>query len=424
MGLLVAAMPLRQRARPSRPATAELPSRRQIASMPAVLDSNPYQRLLYQELALHGFGLSKCAAFTLRRLWKARRDVRFVHFHWPQRQWRAGRAPRALHGPLSWLKLCIFALRLGCARRLGYRIVWTIHQVYPHESSSRRRDRAGARLLARASHLLLAHDAATLAQARRELGAAVRNAHVVPHGSYVGAYPPGRARAEVRRELGIAPDALVFLSFGSLRAYKELELLVEAFRAAAIPGARLVIAGAGRSKAAVTGAIADDPRIVSRFGYVPDANVAELFAAADAAVVTRGDGGTSGALILALSMGLPAIVARRPAYLDLIDGECAGWSFAPSDAGELRDALEAAARSEQRQLRGRAALERARSMSWAASGERTADLLRRLLQETQAGASAAAGVRGIGGFFLGMVGSAPHFLRSLVAGRHQQKDPR
>jgi hypothetical protein len=31
----------------------------------------------------------------------------------------------------------MFGLRLAAARGLGYRIVWTVHQVYPHETESR-----------------------------------------------------------------------------------------------------------------------------------------------------------------------------------------------------------------------------------------------------------------------------------------------
>ena len=52
-------------------------------------------------------------------------------------------------------------------------------------------------------------------------------------------------------------------------------------------------------------AAAADERIKPLLEFIPDERVSELFAASDAAVCPRQDGGTSGALILALSMGVP-----------------------------------------------------------------------------------------------------------------------
>ena len=160
----------------------------------------------------------------------ARSSVGFLHFHWPESLYRYGRGPARLRPLLSRVKLALFAARLAAARLLGYRIVWTIHQLYPHESVDRALERRGARFLARASDLLIAHDHWTAAQARvRSSRFAGRKIAVVPHGSYIGAYPEGRPRSEVRSELGLPQDSFVFLCFGELRAYKDVELLLAAF---------------------------------------------------------------------------------------------------------------------------------------------------------------------------------------------------
>jgi beta-1,4-mannosyltransferase len=290
-------------------------TRAAIASFPAPLERNPYQRLLYAQLTAHGFPLVAAGRLRFRWLWQARRSVRFLHFHWPQGYWRYNRSPRRLRRPMSWVTAAVFVARLQAARLLGYRIVWTVHQVYPHEIDGRRLDRLGTRALARASDLLLAHDAGTAEVVRHELGSAARKLEIVPHGSYIGVYPEGRPRAEVRRALGIAEGAFVFLCFGELRAYKEVDSLLRAFRAAALPDAVLVVAGTvvnDEQAAAVRQAAEADARIRPLLEPVPDEGVTELFGAADAAVLTRRDGGTSGALILALSFGVPVVAARRP----------------------------------------------------------------------------------------------------------------
>ena len=214
----------------------------------------------------------------------------------------------------------------------------------PHEGGGRL-DRAGARVLARNCDLLLAHDEATAADARARLGRAARNVEIVPHGNYRGVYPAGRPREEARAELGIAPDAFTFLCFGEIRAYKGIDRLLEAFTAAELPGARLVIAGRPvdqASDAAVREAAARDPRIVPLLGFVPDERVTELFAAGDAAVLSRKPG-TSGSLLLALSLDTPVVAPRAPAYDDLLDGGAAGWLFDAAEPGALAAALASAA---------------------------------------------------------------------------------
>jgi beta-1,4-mannosyltransferase len=347
-----------------------------LASFPSVLATNPYQRLLYAELEKLGIPVEPRARFDLGWLLRARRRVRYLHFHWPQGFYRLAWAPRVL-APLG---LALFALRLLAARLLGYRIAWTVHQPRPHESGGARVDRTGHRLLARASHVLLAHDRATADATERELGIPASRLKVVPHGSYVGVYPPGRPREVVRAELGIPEEAFAFLCFGDLRAYKAVELLLAGFASASLPAAVLVVAGSPRSAAdaeAVRGAAATDDRIRPLLAFIPDERVAELFGACDAGVLPRSDGGTSGALVLALSLGLPPVAARLPAYEELTGGEEeAGWLFDPGDAASLGRALERAARDPaEARAKGAAALERARGLRWSEIGAQTAALL-------------------------------------------------
>jgi glycosyltransferase involved in cell wall biosynthesis len=270
-------------------------------------------------------------------------------------------------------------VRLAVARLLGYRIVWTIHQVYPHETADRDLDRRAALTLARRADLLLALDAATADSARAELGQAARTVHVIPHGSYLDVYPPGRPRSTVRAELGIADDAFVFLHFGLLRAYKDVDLLLAAFESADVPNGILVIAGFAQDKelSHLLARRAREPRIRLYRGFVPVERVAELYDACDAAVLPRSDGGTSGSLVLALSMSTPVIAADTRTYRDLTDEGDAGWLFRPGDVSSLRFALEQAGRDpEEGRRRGAIAGLVAARLDWEPIAEQTAALLR------------------------------------------------
>ena len=111
-------------------------------------------------------------------------------------------------------------------------------------------------------------------------------------------------------------------------------------------------------------------------GFVPERSVRELFEGCDAAVLGRSDGGTSGSLVLALSMGLPAVVPDRDAYRELVDGGRAGWLFEPGDAASLSSALSAAAsRPDVAGLMGTAAYRRAERASWREAAALTAQVL-------------------------------------------------
>jgi glycosyltransferase involved in cell wall biosynthesis len=350
-----------------------------IASFPPILATNPYQRLFYDALASEGFSVVKDARFRVRWLLGARNEVGVLHFHWPQGHYRFGRGPTRLRVPLDRAMLGAFAVRLAAARLLRYRIVWTVHQVYPHDSSSRSLDRLGGRILARFAHVLITHDRTTAELARKELGRAAGKVAVVPHGSYVGVYPPGRRRYEVRAELGVPPETFLFLCLGDLRAYKDVEMLLEAFTSASLERAALVVAGAVRDERVgrvVADAAAADSRVKPLLGFVPPESVAELYAASDAAVVARSDGGTSGSLVLALSQGTPVVTARLRAYDELTGGERAGWFFDAGSAESLRETLErAVAERDMLAAKGAYARARAEALRWPEIAAQTAALI-------------------------------------------------
>ncbi|MBX5474135.1 MAG: glycosyltransferase [Thermoleophilia bacterium] len=345
-----------------------------VASAP----TNPYLRLLYSHLAERGVAAERWPAPSLRRLARSRGRVDLLHVHWPEGLYRARRGPRLLRPLLSRVKLVRLVVRLAAARALGYRIAWTVHQVLPHERDDRRLDLAAARLLARRADLLLAHDAATAHAVQERLGAR-RPVHVAPHGSYRGVYAERAGREATRRRLGIPSGAVAFLAFGELRAYKGVAALLDAFATLDGEEAALVVAGRPTDAALarrVREAQAADPRIVALLGVVPDEEVADLYAAADVAVVARADGGTSGSLVLALTLAKPVVVADRPAYVELARPEAA-WLFDPQEPGSLERALrDAIAARHELPLRSARAAERAEALDWAPIADQLAELLR------------------------------------------------
>src|SRR5207237_630080 len=152
-----------------------------------------------------------------------------------------------------------------------------------------------------------------------------RSPAVIPHGSFANVYPSGRTRAEVRGEIGVTDDTLLILVFGQVGRYKSIERLIHAL--GLIPNDeehQVAVLVAGRAidldvAEALHVAAHDDERLRLWLRFIPDEEVVPLFDASDVAAVTRVDDGTSGVLVLALSLGMPVIVADTPSYRKLTE---------------------------------------------------------------------------------------------------------
>jgi len=356
-------------------------------------DHNPYLSLCYEHLAEIGFVVVPRAQLKLRWLWRWRNQVALLHFQWqPDYYYLAKRrgyaSPRTRLPRLrSCFKLAGFAARLRLARAFGYRIVWTIHEAYPPPGVLRPPalgpgfDRVGQRILARNCGGLLSHQRAVAEVASADFGIDQDRIRLVPHGAYLDQYPAGRPRSEVRAELGIGPRAFVFLAFGSMRSDKSIGSLLEAFQAVRTRNVALIVAGRVEdfdSLRLLQTAAEQDRRIKALPGFVPDENVRELFDAADASVLARGQEWTSGSIILSLTLGVPVVCARLQAHEQLVD-EQVGWLFEPgSDAG-LQHAFEEAAASSPAALNARrvCAAAAARALpSWEEMAEQMAAVMR------------------------------------------------
>jgi len=145
----------------------------------------------------------------------------------------------------------------------------------------------------------------------------------------VGTGDHARARADVRRELGAAPDAPLVVFFGFLHPEKALDRLIAALAAvrAQRPGAQLLLVGGAESHSVPSAAAQQLRRDLEQVaaacgvqdqvhftGYLPGPEVSRLLQAADAAAFPFNAGVTrkSGSLLAALAAGLPVIATAPP----------------------------------------------------------------------------------------------------------------
>jgi beta-1,4-mannosyltransferase len=328
-------------------------ARRQcVAAFPRRLAANPYCGLLYDHVQRLGVRVVE-GRTSLRWLVANRRHVGVLHLHWPELHYRGGSVVAAL----------ALVVRLGLARLLGYRLVWTMHNAAPHEGAGR------AARLVHAALVRLATVIVHCEAARRTLPpAAAARAWIIPHGHYLGTYPPAPSRAAARLRLGLERDARVLLAFGQVRAYKGLDRLVEAFAKLPTPAARLLIAGEPHGDAAAVLARARDPRLRLLLRRIPDDEVPLLFAAADLVVLPYRAVLTSGAAMLAFGYGRGVLAPRLGCLAELEDSGAVVLYDADAPAGLA--AAVAQAMTVDVEALGRAGDRLVRGISWEAIARR------------------------------------------------------
>ncbi len=320
---------------------------------------NPYVSLLAGGLEQNGVSAASVPEFGLRTLWRARRQgVDVVHLHWLELL-TAAAGPGRYALRRRWL-----LTTLTLARQLGITVVYTVHNLAPHEL-----DQAGLNPRSSASFidwvdLVHVHDTATAAEVERQYGRR-HGVYVVPHGSYTGAYPNTCTRSAARQRLALGDDNLVYLALGGLRPYKGIETLIDAFQALDQPHARLLIAGHPHVPAYATeiqACAGDDPRIRLHLQHVQDDALQYFFQASDVCVLPYRQATTSGAAILALSFGCPIVAPDFEPFPPLAAGG-RGVLYAADDPQGLVSALLAAAQLDRTAART-ACLAFAQTLDW------------------------------------------------------------
>ena len=216
-------------------------------------------------------------------------------------------------------KMCFL---LGLARVRGASIIWTAHNLYPHDRNVwPLLDRLARQIVVRLAAHIFVHGPAAAKIVAAEFPAARNKLTEIWHGHWLDFYPRGCSQNEARARLGIPADVYVYGCVGACKEYKNLHKLIPAFQS--VPGAAwLIIAGRFQSaeyEREVKRLVAVNPeRILVVSGFIPDEDLQYFLAASNIVVMPYAEILTSGSAMLALSFGRPVIAPRRGFLEDVI----------------------------------------------------------------------------------------------------------
>ncbi len=255
--------------------------------------------------------------------------IDILHVHWPHQlvlgasRWR------------SWLKLVTSWLLLVRVRLRRTPVVRTVHNLGSHEGAG-----LGERgLTRRLDRMVTARVYLNESEENHLAGADV-----------VALHPHYRSWLAGRRPVSPPPAAGDVLLFGNLRPYKGIEELIEASGAA---GVRATVAGRpldGRYGESLRQCAASVPGVRLLPGEQSEEDLLALLAHHDLVVLPYRRMYNSGALLYALSVGVPVLAPDSPANR-AIRAEVGDWVLLydpPLTPAVLRDALDTARATERR----------------------------------------------------------------------------
>lgn len=292
---------------------------------------NPYTRLLYESMQAETE--VQVDGITLPRALAGSYDI--WHVHWPDDFLSYPSVAKA------WIYVAAELLLFALARGRGARLVWTVHDLGPHESCHPRLEAFFWRLFVPMvdGFVSLSEAAREAAQSQFPVLREVPSA-VVPHGHYRTAYPEPVPKEEARGELGLPATARVAAYVGRIRPYKNVSPLVDVFRRWDDANARLVIAGNPTSEALrqrIGRKAHDDARIQTHLRFIEPREMPVVLGAADVVVLPYDDIMHSGTALLALSFDRPVLVPGRGAMRELQTHVGSEW--VRTYAGDLTPAL-------------------------------------------------------------------------------------
>ena len=234
-----------------------------------------------------------------------------------------------------------FVLLLLLVRMRGAKLLWTAHNLMPHERTPfPGLDLLGRRVVIALSYRIFAHGPSAATALEERFPHVRRKLALIHHGHWLGCYPRTLSKLQARSKLNVPPESYVFLFIGSCKEYKNVHGLIEAFRNLPFKSLLLIAGNFQKDdyKQRILAMIDGDERIKLYPHFIPDEELQDFLGACDCVVLPYLEILTSGAAMLALTFGRPVVSVKRGHLKDIVTDEV-GILFDPSDADGLNRAL-------------------------------------------------------------------------------------
>lgn len=256
-----------------------------------------------------------------------------------------------------------YFLSLLLAKLLGYKIIWTVHNILPHNQVFIN-DIVARRFLSVVATAKISHSSYAVEEMKK-LNINTDNTILIPHGNYIGKYNNDICQSKARRILGLKKNDFIYLFIGNIQKYKGVQRLADTYLSMKIENSYLLITGQ-----CIDPVIDQKLRQTSAKGsiryinqLIPDDELQLYLNASDVVVYPFSNITTSGSVMLALSFGKPIIYPLLGSLNELPSN--LGWSYDYYDRNGLFDTLKLAVSEKKNNITiGANALKHAKKHNW------------------------------------------------------------
>ena len=234
-----------------------------------------------------------------------------LHIQWPETLYRGdysllGNTYDAISERIKWYK------------KNGSSIVYTVHNIEPHESNNREFDLKLYTLIIENSDLIIHHGPKSIELMREKYPIITSKKNIIcNHGDYRIQIINNISKEKAREVLSLPKDKFILLYFGSIRPYKGFEFLKNIFKKWNIKDKYLLVAGryiynTKNVKQLMYYLLKTKIRKKGNnwrfdFRMIKNSEVEAYFSAADGVILTHKIGLTSGIIAMAATFKVPVV---------------------------------------------------------------------------------------------------------------------
>ncbi len=270
--------------------------------------SNPYNYLLYKD-----FKGAEIFEFSFGKALRFNYDI--IHIHWPE--WYLNSNYFLKAASYSFLLIVILLV----AKCFGIKVVWTIHNLKPHEIKYRFLNKIFWRVYPK-----LVDGIISLSDANEKIAVKFHSIKdnvsraTIYHGLYTEIYNNNIKSNEAKELLNINKKDRVCLFLGQVKKYKNVDELVKVFTSGGgLNKYTLIIAGKFESEEyykETLELIGDNENILLYNKFISDDDLQVFFNAADLSVLPFKDIFNSGSALLSLTFNTSVLLPESENFLE------------------------------------------------------------------------------------------------------------
>lgn len=347
---------------------------------------NPYQVILKEKIESHkNWNVEflninhKSFLYLIIPLIRYKRDGFVIfHLHWPDFTFFTFGTANYL---ISFLNTVLSIILI---KAFGFKLIWTVHNIVPHERQTSN-DVSITRFICRQSDAIIVHSRSVISELM-ESKVKKSKINLIEIGNYNNIYKNEISRQDARERLNIKKTDFVFLYFGLIRPYKNLDELIDAFNEATIlkTGLRLIIVGGSNDDLYVNKLKKkiNDKNTFFISKYIEDDEVQKYFNSADIAVFPFKEVTTTSSTLVAFSFK-KAIIAPRLGSINDYPEDTGIYYSSTRKNGILGSLLTALSRRAEMSQMGDRAYRFSNSNNWELTADKTIDLYESVSREGQ-----------------------------------------